>query len=225
MFAVDSEPANYDCHANVSFAFLHPVAPHYSTLLKFDTANYPQVMGDLADSWAVSSDKLTYSFKLRPGVLFHDGTPLTSTDVKASYLRIAHPPAGVVSARQVDYASISAIDTPDPLSIVFHLQWPDAAMTANFASPWNCIYRRRSSPPTRNSREPMCWGPARSCSSNTPRASIGKAPAGIAISSMASHTSTATRPISWLALPSYRAWRPGASWAASAASRRRSATP
>ncbi|HZU87798.1 MAG TPA: ABC transporter substrate-binding protein, partial [Stellaceae bacterium] len=30
--------------------------------------------------------------------------------------------------------------TPDPLTIVFHLQWPDAAMLANFASPWNCIY-------------------------------------------------------------------------------------
>jgi hypothetical protein len=36
IFAVDSEPANYDRHADVSFAFLHPVAPHYSTLLKFD---------------------------------------------------------------------------------------------------------------------------------------------------------------------------------------------
>ena len=42
-FAVDAEPGNYDCHANVSFAFLHPVAPHYSTLLKFDGADYPQV--------------------------------------------------------------------------------------------------------------------------------------------------------------------------------------
>ena len=140
VFAVDAEPSNYDCHANVSFAFLHPIAPHYSTLLKFDTANYPQVMGDLAESWGVSSDKLTYSFKLRPGVLFHDGAPLTSADVRASYQRIVNPQTGVVSARQVDYASISAIDTPDPLSVVFHLQWPEAGMLANFASPWNCIY-------------------------------------------------------------------------------------
>jgi peptide/nickel transport system substrate-binding protein len=140
IFAVDAEPSNYDCHANVSFAFLHPVAPHYSTLLKFDTANYPQVVGDLAASWSVSPDKLTYSFKLRPGVLFHDGTLLTSADVRASYQRIVHPPPGVVSSRRVDYASIGAIDTPDPLSVVFHLQWPDAAMLANFASPWNCIY-------------------------------------------------------------------------------------
>ena len=40
-YDVDAEPANYDCHANISFAFIHPVAPHYSTLLKFDAANYP----------------------------------------------------------------------------------------------------------------------------------------------------------------------------------------
>ena len=139
-FAVDAEPGNYDCHANISFAFLHPVAPHYSTLLKFDGANYPQVKGDLAESWSVSADKMTYTFKLRPNVLFHDGTRMTSADVKASYERIAHPPQGVVSARQVDYSSISAIDTPDPLTVVFHLKWPEAVMLANFASPWNCIY-------------------------------------------------------------------------------------
>ncbi len=140
VFTVDAEPSNYDCQANVSFAFLHPIAPHYSTLLKFNTADYPQIMGDLAESWTVSADRLTYSFKLRPNVLFHDGAKLTSADVKASYDRIVHPPAGVPSVRQVDYASIASIDTPDPLSIVFHLQWPDAAMLANFASPWNCIY-------------------------------------------------------------------------------------
>lgn len=139
-FAVLVEPGNYDCHANISFAFLHPIAPHYSTLLKFDAANYPQIIGDVAESWTVSPDRLTYTFKLRPNVLFHDGSPMTSADVKASYERIVHPPPGVVSARKVDYAAIVAIDTPDPRTVVFHLLWPDAAMLANFASPWNCIY-------------------------------------------------------------------------------------
>ena len=139
-FAVDAEPTDYDCHSNVSFAFLHPVAPHYSTLLKFDGEGYPQVKGDLAAQWTVASDKLTYSFTLRPNVLFHDGTSLTSADVKASYERIIHPPAGVVSARQVSYAAIDTIETPDKDTIVFKLKWPEAAMLANFASPWNCIY-------------------------------------------------------------------------------------
>ncbi len=139
-FAVDAEPPNYDCHANFSFVLMHVVAPHYSTLLKFDTANYPQVVGDLAESWSVSPDRRTYTFKLRPNVLFHDGSKLTSADVKASYERIIHPPQGVISVRQADYAAITSIDTPDPLTVIFHLQWPDAAMSANFASPWNCIY-------------------------------------------------------------------------------------
>jgi peptide/nickel transport system substrate-binding protein len=139
-FAVDAEPPNYDCHANFSFVFIHPISPHYSTLLKFDTANYPQVIGDVAESWSVSADKRTYSFKLRRNVMFHDGSRLTSADVKASYDRIIHPPQGVLSVRQADYAAITRIDTPDPGTVVFHLQWPDAAMLANFASPWNCIY-------------------------------------------------------------------------------------
>jgi peptide/nickel transport system substrate-binding protein len=139
-FAVIVEPTDYDCHANISFAVLHPVAPHYSTLLKFDPANYPQVVGDLAESWTVSPDRRTYAFKLRPDVLFHDGSALSAVDVKASYERIAHPPPGVVSARRVDYAAISSIDTPDSRTVIFHLDWPDAAMLANFASPWNCIY-------------------------------------------------------------------------------------
>src|SRR5256714_4017477 len=132
-FASTVEPGNYDCHGNTSFAFLHPVAPHYSTLLKFDAANYPQIVGDLAQSWEVSADRQTYTFKLRPNVLFHDGTRLTSADIKASYQRIIHPPQGVTSSRQVDFGAIAAIDTPDPLTVVFRRQWPDAPSLANLA--------------------------------------------------------------------------------------------
>jgi peptide/nickel transport system substrate-binding protein len=139
-FAVLVEPSNYDCVANTSFAFLHPIAPHYSTLLKFNAANYPQIVGDLAQSWRISPDRRTYIFKLIPNVLFHDGSPLTSRDVKATYERIIRPPPGVVSARRVDYAAISAVETPDPNTVVFQLSWPDAAALENFASPWNGIY-------------------------------------------------------------------------------------
>jgi peptide/nickel transport system substrate-binding protein len=139
-FAVDAEPPNYDCHGNFSFAFIHSVIPHYSTLLKFSTADYPKVEGDLAESWKVSPDRMTYTFRLRPDVRFHDGSKLTSADVAASFQRIIHPPPGVISARQAQYSAISAIDVPNPATVVFHLQWPEAIMEANFASPWNCIY-------------------------------------------------------------------------------------
>ncbi|MDH4293195.1 MAG: ABC transporter substrate-binding protein, partial [Betaproteobacteria bacterium] len=139
-FAVSAEPPNYDCHGNSSFAFIHPVRPHYSTLLKFDGANYPKVKGDLAESWTVSKDGLTYTFKLRQGVKFHDGSTLTSADVKASYERIVNPPKGVVSVRGSAYSDIKSIEAPDANTVVVKLGAPNAAMLSLFASPWDCIY-------------------------------------------------------------------------------------
>ncbi|CAN0208801.1 unnamed protein product, partial [Phaeothamnion confervicola] len=139
-FAVGAEPPNYDCHAQSSFAFIHPVRPHYSTLLKFDTAQYPKIIGDVAESWAVAKDGLTYTFKLKKGVKFHDGSILSSEDIKATYDRIRKPPKGVLSLREEGYADITTIETPDPLTVVFKLKKPNASMLSNFASPWDCIY-------------------------------------------------------------------------------------
>ena len=139
-FAVSAEPPNYDCHAATSFAFIHPVRPHYSTLLKFDAPNYPKIKGDLAQSWTVAPDGKTYTFKLHPNVKFHDGTAMTSADVKASYDRIVNPSQGVVSIRRAAYSDISSIETPDAATVVFKLKKANASMLANFASPWDCIY-------------------------------------------------------------------------------------
>ena len=139
-FAVGAEPPNYDCHAQSSFAFIHPVRPHYSTLLKFDTAQYPKIIGDVAESWTVAKDGLAYTFKLKKGVKFHDGSILSSEDIKATYDRIRKPPKGVLSLREEGYADITTIETPDPLTVVFKLKKPNASMLSNFASPWDCIY-------------------------------------------------------------------------------------
>jgi len=139
-FAVSAEPPNYDCHAQTSFAFIHPVRPHYNTLLKFDTAKYPAIRGDLAESWTQSKDGLTYTFKLRKGVKFHDGSTLSSEDVRATYERLRNPTRGVRSVRNASYADIASIETPDPLTVVFKLKKRNASMLANFASPWDCVY-------------------------------------------------------------------------------------
>lgn len=139
-FAVVAEPPNYDCHANLSFAHLHPIAPHYSLLVKFDAAKYPEVIGDLAKSWSVSADGLTYTFKLHTGVKFHDGTPLTSADVKASYERIFKPPQGVISLRATYYADFAGVEAPDAETVVFKTNGPVAGVMGLLASPFNCIY-------------------------------------------------------------------------------------
>src|SRR5262247_1120874 len=88
VFVVPAEPPSYDAHREESFAVVHPAAPHYNTLLRVDPADRTgtRIVGDLAESWTVSSDGRTYTFTLRRGVRFHDGSELTSRDVKASYV-------------------------------------------------------------------------------------------------------------------------------------------
>src|SRR5206468_2977963 len=87
VFVVPSEPPSYDAHQEETFGVIHPMAPHYNTLLRVDpndrTGTKP--VGDIAESWTVSKDGLTYTFKIRRGVKFHDGSELTSKDVKASH--------------------------------------------------------------------------------------------------------------------------------------------
>ncbi|MGD9804009.1 MAG: ABC transporter substrate-binding protein [Hyphomicrobiaceae bacterium] len=139
-FAVTAEPSDYDCHASQTYALLHPISPFYSYLVKFDAANNSKIVGDLAESWTVSPDGLVYTFKLHDGVKFHDGTPMTSEDVRASFDRIANPPQGVVSLRKSAMEIFSAIETPDASTIVFKLAEPNASALDTLASPFNCIY-------------------------------------------------------------------------------------
>ncbi len=140
-FSLAAEPPTYDLHGTATFAVLQRVAPHYSTLLKYKAHAYPQLEGDLAESWSASADQLTHTFKLRQGVQFHDGTPLTAADVKATYERIRNPAAGVVSVRQPSLGKVASIETPDPQTVVFHLREVDASFIVQaVASPWNVIY-------------------------------------------------------------------------------------
>ncbi len=139
-FAVVAEPPNYDCHASQTFALLHPISPMYSYLVKYDSSQGGKIIGDLAKSWTISTDGLKYTFKLHDGVKFHDGSPLTSADVKATFERIANPPPGVVSLRKSTMADVANIDVPDATSIVFNLKTVNASMLDNLASPFNCVF-------------------------------------------------------------------------------------
>lgn len=139
-YAVVGSPPTTDCHASNTFATVHYVSPHYSLLVKFDQDKFPEVKGDVAESWAVAPDGLSYTFKIRPGIVFHDGTALTSADVKASFDRLRQPPAGIVSANQALFSNITSIEAPDATTIVFKLGRPQGYFLAVLANPFNCIY-------------------------------------------------------------------------------------
>src|SRR5215468_3033406 len=141
--AIAADAPSLDPHQEETFATLQLVAPCYSTLLQIDPYDYPKVIGDVATEWKIAPDGLTYTFKLRPGIRFHDGSMLTSADVKATYEKIVSPPPGVRSIRKNSYAAITSIETPDASTIVFKLRHPSASLLDNFASPWNVIYPKK----------------------------------------------------------------------------------
>ncbi len=59
----------------------------YSMLVRLDINDTTKIVGDLADSWTVSDDGLTYTFKLKPGLKFASGNPVTAADVAWSFER------------------------------------------------------------------------------------------------------------------------------------------
>src|ERR1700687_3976845 len=80
IFLVPSEPPSYDGHREGTFGTIHPFAPVYNTLLRIDPTDRTgtRPVPDLAESWTVSPDAMTYNFKLRQCVRVHDGSLMTS---------------------------------------------------------------------------------------------------------------------------------------------------
>ena len=60
----------------------------YSYLVRLDLNDTSKIVGDLAESWTVSDDGLTYMFKLKPGLKFASGNPITAEDVAYSFERV-----------------------------------------------------------------------------------------------------------------------------------------
>jgi peptide/nickel transport system substrate-binding protein len=141
--ALAGDPPSLDMHQEQTFMVAIPLSPCYNTLVQFDPHAYPKIVGDLADSWTVSDDHLTYTFTLHQGVQFHDGSALTAADVKASWDTIVFPPEGVASPRKSYYEAIKRIEAPDPSTVVFHLHYPSASFLAMLAHPANFIYAKK----------------------------------------------------------------------------------
>src|SRR5688572_20079118 len=143
VFPVPSEPPSYDVHREETFVLIHPVAPFYNPLLrvhpndKSGTKPYPSI----AESWTESQDGKTYTFKIRSGIKFHDGSDLTARDVKASYDKIIFPGPGVGSTRKGQYAVVEKIEAPNPTTVVFRLKQPSGSFIASLLSPYNFIYK------------------------------------------------------------------------------------
>ncbi|HEY2304071.1 MAG TPA: ABC transporter substrate-binding protein [Acidimicrobiales bacterium] len=97
--------------------------------------NSTQIVPALATSWTIAPDGMTYTFHLRPGVTFHDGSgTMTSNDVATSFKR--RTALGSVSGPSYMLADVTSYDTSDPMTFVVHLKDPVTAFMDYLAAPY-----------------------------------------------------------------------------------------
>ena len=139
-------PPSLDGHREGTYATLHSVAPFYSVLIRINPENPSSTTDFVCDLCTVlpqpTDGGRTYAFKIRSGVKFADGSPLTAADVAASWNEIIHPPKGVLSPRESWYEMVDTVAAPDPSTVVFHLKFATSAFLPALADPFTFIYKK-----------------------------------------------------------------------------------
>ena len=145
LIAADAPPS-FDAHREATFATVYSAAPFYSVLIRVDPNNPASTAEFVCDLCTAmpqpTDDGKTYTFKIREGVKWHDGSPLTAADVAASWEHIIHPPEGILSPRESRYMMVDTIEVPDPTTVVFHLKFATSAFLPALADPYSWIYKK-----------------------------------------------------------------------------------
>ena len=139
-------PPSLDGHRETTYATVHATAPFYSVLIRVDPMN-PSSTDDFVCDLCTeipkpTDDGKTWTFKIRDGVKWHDGTPLTAYDVAKSWQEIVHPDPGVSSARESYFVMVDSVAAPDASTVVFKLKFPTGAFLPALADPFAYIYKK-----------------------------------------------------------------------------------
>jgi peptide/nickel transport system substrate-binding protein len=128
-----------DPHKQTAFTSFRVLEHIYDPLLALDKDM--NVIPNLAESWEWSNGNKTLTMKLRQNVVFHNGDPMTSADVQASYQRLLDEATG--AAARSFFTSIEKIDAPDVFNVVFTLSAPNAAILAAMTKPNSAILSKK----------------------------------------------------------------------------------
>lgn len=134
-------PPTLDIHATTN-DFLDIIGQHiYQPLVYLNPENKEPVAG-LAETWEQSEDGRVWTFTLRSDVMFHDGNPLTSADVQASWDRLLNPDTAAPRASLLGGDNLVSVETPDDRTVVVTHQEPMANFLANIARTFAMIISR-----------------------------------------------------------------------------------
>lgn len=142
VYMVAGDAPSFDAHREQSYTVIHPIGPYYSLLIRVDPLdpNNGKFVCDVCTKWTVSKDQRTYTFKIRKGIRFHDGSPFSARDVVATYKKIIFPAEGVISQRKQYYEPVTSVSNPDKYTVVFKLKFATPAFIPSLASPFNFLY-------------------------------------------------------------------------------------
>jgi len=133
-YGTDAEPVGLDPHTVSSTSSIRIFRQIYDTLIDVDTEM--NFIPSLAESWE-QPDDLTYIFKLREGVKFHNGREMTAEDVKYSFERVLNPDTAAIGKSYYD--SIDTIEAVDTYTVKFTLKEPFAPFMTNLTSLYGSI--------------------------------------------------------------------------------------
>lgn len=133
-YGTDAEPVGLDPHTVSSTSSIRIFRQIYETLVDVDEEM--NFIPSLAESWE-QPDDLTYIFKLREGVKFHNGREMTAEDVKYSFERVLNPETAAIGKSY--YESIDTIEVVDTYTVKFTLKVPFAPFMTNLTSLYGAI--------------------------------------------------------------------------------------
>ncbi len=134
-FALSGGPDTLDPQLTAATLSFQVNKSLYDTLVEPDEGG--KLVPSLAESWAVSSDGLTWTFKLRPGVKFHHGKVLDAGDVKATLERVLDP--ATRSPKRGDFGAVRSVEAVDPLTVRVVLGERFAPFLATLGQGWGAI--------------------------------------------------------------------------------------
>jgi peptide/nickel transport system substrate-binding protein len=146
VIAIAADPTGFDPEAVLNNTSGFVMATIYDSLVKYKPGSV-EVEPGLAESWEASPDGLTYTFHLRKGVKFHDGTPFTGPNYIKTIKRLLdkQDPDSIFNTGPVEsyiddtYGEVTSYTAPDDNTVVFKFKESSAPFTTNLAMVWNGV--------------------------------------------------------------------------------------
>lgn len=133
------EPGGFDPQRSLDLNAMTVFVNIYDTLVESDGACSNDIRPELATSWEISNDGLTYTFHLRDDVTFHNGEPFTSADAKYSIERARAEPASASYCTMIE-----SVEAPDPYTVVIHLNMKFADFMRNIGGVFFAIVNEKA---------------------------------------------------------------------------------